>query len=70
MPSLFDYKVVLYRQSDGSWAAYVPVIEGCHAVMPTRDEVLAELQNVFDMIQDEYAAAGRVLPSDAELVCA
>lgn len=47
MPELTDYKVVLYRQADTSWAAYVPAIPGCHAIMPTRDEVLAELESVF-----------------------
>lgn len=70
MTSLFDYKVVLYRQPDGSWAAYAPAIAGCHAVMPTRDEVLAELQNVFEMIQEEREAAGQTMPADRELVCA
>jgi predicted RNase H-like HicB family nuclease len=70
MPSVYDYKIVLYRQPDGSWAAYVPAIEGCHAVMPTREDALAELQNVYEMIRDEYAAEGRSLPRDVELLCA
>ena len=70
MASVFDYKVVLYRQSDNSWAAYVPAIEGCQAVMPTRDEVLAEIQNVFDMIEEERAELGQSMPADQELICA
>jgi predicted RNase H-like HicB family nuclease len=54
MPSLFDYKIVLYRQPDNSWAAYVPALEGCQAVMPTRDQALGKLQNVFEMICEEH----------------
>ena len=70
MTSLFDYKIVLYRQPNGTWAAYAPAIDGCHAVMPTREGVLAELQNVFEMIREERAAAGQPMPVDLELVCA
>ena len=70
MTSLYDYKIVLYRQPDNSWAAYAPAVEGCHAIMSTRDEALAELQNVFEMIREEYAETGRKLPADQELVCA
>ena len=67
MSQLADYKVVLYRQPDGSWAAYVPAISGCHAIMPTREEVLTELENVFDMIREEFEAEEKELPSDVEL---
>jgi predicted RNase H-like HicB family nuclease len=67
MSQLADYKVVLYRQPDGSWAAYVPAIPGCHAIMPTREEVLMELENVFDMIREEFEAEEKALPRDVEL---
>ena len=52
-PSLDAYKIVLYRQDDGSWVADVPAISGCYALMPTREEALAELGQVFDMIAEE-----------------
>ena len=48
------YKIVLYRQDDGSWVAEVPAIAGCYALMPTREEALAELGHVFDMIAEEF----------------
>lgn len=70
MPSLYDYKIVLYRQPDNSWVAYAPSLPGCHAVMPTRDQALSELQNVFEMIRDEYLEADQALPADQELICA
>jgi len=51
--TLDDYKVVLYRNQPSGWVAEVPAIEGCYALMPTRQEALAELGRVFDMISEE-----------------
>ena len=62
--SLDVYKIVLYRQDDGSWVAEVPAIAGCYALMPTRDEALAELRHVFDMIAEEFLERGTQLPED------
>ncbi len=61
---LEDYKTVLYRQQDGSWVAEIPAIAGCYALMDTRGAALAELSNVFAMIQEEYREKGLALPSD------
>jgi predicted RNase H-like HicB family nuclease len=61
---LEDYKTVLYRQEDGSWVAEIPSIAGCYALMPTRQEALAELSAVFEMIADEYRERSLPLPSD------
>jgi predicted RNase H-like HicB family nuclease len=58
------YKIVLYRQDDGSWVAEVPAIAGCYALMPTREEALAELGPVFDMITEEFLEKGVPLPED------
>lgn len=64
MRRLEDYKTILYRQEDGSWVADVPAIPGCYALMPTREEALAELSNVFRMIAEEYSEKGTTLPAD------
>jgi predicted RNase H-like HicB family nuclease len=61
---LEDYKTVLYRQEDGSWVAEIPAISGCYALMPAREEALAELTKVFAMIAEEYAEKGVPLPAD------
>lgn len=63
-PGLDAYKIVLYRQDDGSWVAEVPAISGCYALMATREEALAELTHVFAMIVEEYQARGAPLPED------
>ena len=58
------YKIVLYRQDDGSWVAEVPAISGCYALMATRGAALAELGRVFDTIAEEYQERGVPLPED------
>ena len=63
--SLDDYKIVLYRREDGSWVAEIPAISGCYALMPSREEALKELGDVFQMIYEEYREKGLRLPSDS-----
>ncbi len=65
--ALFDYQVVCKRDDNGSYVAYVPAIDGCHAIGATPEEAQRELQNVFDMIAEEFAEAGRELPKDVQL---
>jgi predicted RNase H-like HicB family nuclease len=62
--TLSDYKTILYRQEDGSWVAEVPAISGCYALMPTREEALAELDQVFSILAEEYREKGIPLPTD------
>ncbi len=62
--TLQDYKIVLYRQEDTSWVAEVPALPGCYALMATREQALAELSHVFDMIAQEYREKGLPLPKD------
>ncbi|HEX4135616.1 MAG TPA: type II toxin-antitoxin system HicB family antitoxin [Bryobacteraceae bacterium] len=62
--SLDDYRVVLYRNQPEGWVAEVPAIEGCYALMPTREEALAELEQVFEMIAVEFRDKGQNLPKD------
>ena len=61
---LDDYKVVLYRQDDGSWVAEIPAVGGCYALMDTREAALAELREVFALIAQEHRDRGQLLPKD------
>ncbi|MBE9063566.1 type II toxin-antitoxin system HicB family antitoxin [cf. Phormidesmis sp. LEGE 11477] len=70
MSSLESYTVVLRPDDNGTFVAYVPAIEGCHAWVQTSEEARTELVNVFDMIRDEYAEEEKSLPSDVELAVA
>ena len=62
---LDDYKIVIYRQEDGSWVAEVPAISGCYALMSSREEALRELSAVFEMIAEEYKEKGVPPPQDS-----
>jgi predicted RNase H-like HicB family nuclease len=59
-----DYKIILYRQDDGSWVAEIPSIPSCYALMDTREQALAELGEVFKMIEESYRERGIPLPGD------
>ena len=50
---LDDCKVLLYRNEPEGWIAELPAMEGCYALMSTREEALAELGRVFEMIAAE-----------------
>ncbi len=47
-----DYKVVIYRNDPDGWVAEIPAIDGCYSLMSTREEALAVLGQVFEMIAD------------------
>ena len=70
MPSLESYTVVLRPDDNGTFVAYVPAIEGCHAWGQTQEEARTELVNVFEMIRDEYVDEGKSLPDDVEIAIA
>jgi predicted RNase H-like HicB family nuclease len=62
--TLDNYKVVLYRNQPSGWVAEVPAIPGCYALMDAREDALAELANVFEMIAADYREKGLSLPQD------
>ena len=61
---LDDYKVVLYRNQPDGWVAEIPAIPGCHSLMATREEALAELAAIFRLISAEYQDRKEPLPAD------
>ena len=67
MKSLADYTIVIRPDDNGTFVAYVPALDGCHAWGETSEVARAELNNVFDMILEEYQESGLVLPPDVQL---
>jgi predicted RNase H-like HicB family nuclease len=61
------YTVVIRPDDNGTFVAYVPATAGCHAWGRTPDKARAALDDVFDMIAEEHAQAGELLPPDVEL---
>ena len=60
MKSLADYTIIVRPDDNNTFVAYVPAIEGCHA-WGSEQQARSELDNVFDMIQEEYIEQGKVL---------
>jgi predicted RNase H-like HicB family nuclease len=67
---LDDYTVVIRPDDNGTFVAYAPAIEGCHAWGQSPDDARAELYHVFEMIREEAEEQGRSLPPDVELIAA
>ena len=42
----------------------IPAIGGCYALMNTREAALRELEQVFEMIAEEYRSRSQALPKD------
>ena len=59
-----NYKLVLYRNQPDGWVAEIPAISGCHALMPTAEEAVTELVEVFRLIEEEHRLGGRTLPRE------
>lgn len=68
MKSLQDYTIVIRPDDNGTFVAYVPAIPSCHAWGQTIDKAGAEIRNVFEMIQEEYAEKGLLMPEDVKVV--
>jgi predicted RNase H-like HicB family nuclease len=67
MNTLQNYTIIIRPDDNGTFIAHVPAIPGCHAYGKTVLEAQQELQNVFDMIQEEYEEEGKALPPDCEV---
>ncbi len=65
MKTLADYTVVV-MPDDGTYVAYVPALEGCHAVGSSPDEARSELDHVFAMFLEEYEESGETMPPDVK----
>jgi len=59
MKTLTDYKIILRPDDNGTFVAYVPAIQGCHAWGKSPEDARSELNDVFEMIREEYLEAGQ-----------
>lgn len=70
MRTLESYTIVIRPDDNGTFVAYVPAIESCHAWGQTSEEARSELTNVFEMIVEEYEEENKSLPEDVEVAVA
>lgn len=67
MKTVTDYKIILRPDDNGTYVAYLPAIQGCHAWGESPEAARSELNHVFAMIQEEYLELGKTLPNDVEI---
>ncbi len=70
MKTLNDYTIVVRPDDNNTFVAYIPAIKGCHAWGKTEQEARLELNNVFDMIKEEYLEDNKILPDDVQITVA
>ena len=63
-PGIAGYTVVIRVDDSGTFVAHAPALDGCHAWGKTAAGARARLDDVFTMIVEEHAEAGRPLPPD------
>lgn len=59
----FDLYDVVCHSDDSTYVASIPAIAGCHAVGASPAEARSELENVFEMIREEFEERGEPLPA-------
>ena len=64
MKSIRDYTIIIRPDDNGTFVAYLPALDGCHAWGRTPEEARTELDNVFDMIAEELEESGRPFPDE------
>lgn len=52
--SINNYTIVIHPDDNGTYVAYIPAIKGCHAWGKSEKEARLELNNVVEMIKEEY----------------
>jgi predicted RNase H-like HicB family nuclease len=57
------YTVVLERDPDGRFVAFVPVLPGCVSQGDTRREALANIQEAIDLYIEDCLLAGDPVPA-------
>lgn len=56
------YRIEMYRDEDGSWAAEVPELPGCVAAGDTPDEAVAMIEDAIEAWIEAAASDGRPVP--------
>ena len=61
------YTVVLQRESDGGFSAYVPALPGCVSQGDSRDDALANIREAIDLYVEDCIESGDPVPEENAL---
>jgi predicted RNase H-like HicB family nuclease len=62
------YTVILERENDGGFHAFVPALKGCHTQGDTEDEALANAQEAIAAYLESMRAHGEPIPTEELLI--
>ncbi len=64
---LMGYRIEMYPDEDGSWAAEIPELAGCAAGGVSPDEAVINLEDALEAWMEAAHADGRAVPPPAKL---
>jgi predicted RNase H-like HicB family nuclease len=62
------YTVILEREEDGGFHAFVPALKGCHTEGSTEEEALANAQEAISVYIESLKAHGEPVPTEDLLI--
>ncbi|HEY3173164.1 MAG TPA: type II toxin-antitoxin system HicB family antitoxin [Thermoanaerobaculia bacterium] len=66
--SQYRYTVILEREEDGGFHAFVPALRGCHRQGSTEEETLANAQEAISAYIESLKAHGELVPAEDLLI--
>jgi predicted RNase H-like HicB family nuclease len=60
--------VILEREDDGGFHAFVPALKGCHTQGDTEDEALANAQEAIAAYLESMRAHGEPIPTEGRAI--
>jgi predicted RNase H-like HicB family nuclease len=64
----YRYTVILEREDDGGFHAFVPALKGCHTQGDTEEEALANAQEAISLYLESLKAHGDPIPAEDLLI--
>jgi len=65
---LHRYTVILEREEDGGFHAFVPALKGCHTQGGNEEEALANAQEAISLYIESLKAHGETVPAEDLLI--
>jgi predicted RNase H-like HicB family nuclease len=64
----YKYTVILEREEDGGFHAFVPALKGCHTQGSTEEETLANAQEAISLYIESLQSHGEPVPTEDLLI--
>jgi predicted RNase H-like HicB family nuclease len=65
---VYDYTVIVEREEDGGYHAFVPALKGCLTQGDSLEQVLERLQEAIGVYLEDLKAEGEPIPTDDVII--